>query len=239
MLSETSAADLSPTDGPHTPADLARVLLVDDHDLFGQSLALMLEGDGFLVERAQALTTEVLVAQVERLQPDVVLLDLQLGDDNLDGVSLAPLLQRSGAAIVMVTGIDDPARLGECLAAGALSIVNKSEPYECLRRAVGAALDRVSTLSTERREELLSQMRARHAATDEPTAALDRLSPTEQVVLIALMEGRSAQTIAGERFVTVRTVRSQIEAILAKLGVGSQLEAVAMAWRCGWYRSSL
>ena len=62
----------------------------------------------------------------------------------------------------------------------------------------------------------------------------DILTEREQVVLAELMEGHCAEEIANAAFVSISTVRSQIKAILHKLGVNSQLAAVAMARRAGW-----
>ena len=62
----------------------------------------------------------------------------------------------------------------------------------------------------------------------------DFLTEREQVVLAELMEGHSAVEIANAAFVSISTVRSQIKAIRNKLGVNSQLAAVAMARRAGW-----
>ena len=60
------------------------------------------------------------------------------------------------------------------------------------------------------------------------------LTEREQVVLAELIEGHCAEDIAKAAFVSISTVRSQIKAILQKLGVNSQLAAVAMARRAGW-----
>lgn len=61
-----------------------------------------------------------------------------------------------------------------------------------------------------------------------------RLSRRERQVLSALMRGDSARDISRESYVSVPTVRSQIRSILIKLGVSSQLAAVALAYRTGW-----
>ncbi|MGC8628333.1 MAG: response regulator transcription factor [Acidimicrobiales bacterium] len=63
---------------------------------------------------------------------------------------------------------------------------------------------------------------------------LERLSPRERQVLLALMHGKSAGEISRELYVSVPTVRSQIRSILVKLGVSSQLAAVVLAYRSGW-----
>lgn len=62
----------------------------------------------------------------------------------------------------------------------------------------------------------------------------DDLTPREREVLLGLVEGRCAQTLANEAVVSLATVRSQIRSVLTKLGVTSQLEAVALARRVGW-----
>jgi len=60
------------------------------------------------------------------------------------------------------------------------------------------------------------------------------LTPREREVLSALAKGQRAEAIASESGVSSATVRSQIRSVLAKLGVNSQLEAVALAWTVGW-----
>ena len=65
-------------------------------------------------------------------------------------------------------------------------------------------------------------------------APFQQLSQRERDVLDALVDGRSANTIAAMSFVSITTVRSQIRSVLQKLDVNSQLEAVAAATRCGW-----
>jgi two-component system, NarL family, nitrate/nitrite response regulator NarL len=62
----------------------------------------------------------------------------------------------------------------------------------------------------------------------------DRLTPREEEVLSALMRGAKARDICTQSFVSMPTVRSQIRSILSKLGVTSQLAAVALAYQSGW-----
>ncbi len=64
--------------------------------------------------------------------------------------------------------------------------------------------------------------------------SFDHLSRREQEVLWALMHGVSAREIAKQSYVSLPTVRSQIRAVLCKLGVSSQLAAVALAYQRGW-----
>ncbi len=74
----------------------------------------------------------------------------------------------------------------------------------------------------------------RRRADDERLAPFRALSPREQAVLAGLLAGDSAETIAHRSYVSLATVRSQIRAVLLKLGVNSQLAAVALAREAGW-----
>jgi DNA-binding NarL/FixJ family response regulator len=79
------------------------------------------------------------------------------------------------------------------------------------------------------RAELLDELRLERADTMRAHATFERLTPRESVVLGALTDGLSAEEIAEAHFVALTTVRSQIRAVLHKLGVRSQLAAVALA----------
>lgn len=64
--------------------------------------------------------------------------------------------------------------------------------------------------------------------------AFEKLSPREKNVLLELMSGATARQICDQDYVSLATVRSQIHAIISKLGVNSQLGAVVLAYRSGW-----
>lgn len=212
----------------------ASILIVEDHDLLAQSLKLALRGDGFEVELAQDLSTEGVLKSADRMRPSVVLLDLDLGTHVGSSLPLIPPLRALGASVVMVTAAESRARLGECIAAGALGIVPKSAGFNDLLGAVRDACAMRSLLSKAERDNLLEEMHRQHAADQERDSHFERLTMREREVLVALCEGKSADMIASEAFVSVATVRTQIRALLQKLGVKSQIAAVAMARRAGW-----
>lgn len=212
----------------------ARILIVEDHDLLAQSLQLALRADGFTVELVTELTADGVLKQAHELRPEVVLLDLALGDDVGSSVPLIKPLRDLGASVVMVTGEEDRARLGECVEAGAIGIVAKSSSFDLLIEAVKEASELRSLLSPAERDELLAEMRRQHAEAERRLSAFSRLTNREQKVLAGLCEGKSAEQIAKEAFVSLATVRSQIHSLLQKLAVNSQIGAVAAARRAGW-----
>lgn len=212
----------------------ARILIVEDHELLAQSLRIALQADGFDVERATELTAEGILDAAERTRPSVVLLDLDLGVRAGSSLPLIAPLRELGASVVMVTAAENRAHLGECIAAGALGIVPKSAAFEDLLGAIRDACELRALLSKSERDELLAEMHRQHAEEEERSKHFSRLTAREQEVLAALCDGKSAETIATEGFVSLPTVRSQIRTLLLKLGVNSQIAAVAMARRTGW-----
>ena len=89
-------------------------------------------------------------------------------------------------------------------------------------------------ISELRREELVDLFHTHRVDRDNRFMPFESLSRRESEVLCLLMEGHSVAKIAESSFVSVGTVRTQVKAILRKLGVSSQAAAVALAYRSGW-----
>ncbi len=197
-------------------------------------LASALRQQGLEAEVATAATPEALLDDARRTRPAVVLLDLDLGPPLGSGLDLIGPLLAAGATVVMVTGVTDRARLGACLEAGAAGVVSKAVGLPDLLTAVSRAARGESALDPAERDGLLAALRARRLDESHRLAPFWSLSGREQEVLARLVSGEQAEAIAAGSFVSVSTVRSQIRAILLKLGVKSQLAAVALARQAGW-----
>jgi len=210
------------------------VLIVEDHGLLAESLLLALRAEGLDAERVAPVTIDGILSEARRLSPTVVLLDLDLGGEIGSSVGLIPPLQELGAQVVMVTGITDPARLAECLEAGATGLIDKTTSFDQLVDSVREVAELGTIVSPARREALLAELRRQRRDDQRRREPFERLTPREREVLAALMDGKPAEVIATESFVSLATVRSQIRTILLKLGVNSQLAAVALARRNGW-----
>jgi DNA-binding NarL/FixJ family response regulator len=217
-----------------TPAR-ARVLILDDHALLVHSLCAALGARGLDV-RALPLTGRHEVFAAVRSAPQaVVLLDLQLGDPLGSGVDLVGPLTDAGARVLVVSGVTDPAVVGAAVEAGAVGHVCKSEPFDALLVAVERVARGENIMPPARRTELLAAARRRRLTASAEHELFARLSPRERAVLRALGDGEAVTRIAAQSHVSVATVRTQVRAVLTKLDVGSQLEAVALAHRCGWF----
>lgn len=215
--------------GTHPPVGL-RVLVVDDHDVVAESLVLMLRTEGVAAERS---SPEAVLARASEFEPAVVLLDLDLGHDG-SALPLVKPLTDLPAAVVMFTGVTDQLRLAEAVEAGAVGIVHKGLSSADVLRAVAEAATAGTAWRAGEERTLLKGLRAARRRTEAAQRLFASLTRREGEVLGALCDGLTAAEIAERQYVSVFTVRGHIRAILAKLGVGSQLAAVAMAQRVGW-----
>ena len=169
-----------------------------------------------------------------RLRPQVVLLDLDVGGDLGDTIELIEPISAQGARVVMVTGITDRARLAACVEAGAIGVIGKARPFEALLEGVTDAVELGTLLTGRQRDELLAELRRQRAESRRRRSPFDQLTRREADVLAGLLDGLSAEQIATRSYVSLTTVRSQIRSVLQKLGVKSQLAAVALARKAGW-----
>ena len=112
-------------------------------------------------------------------------------------------------------------------------MLTKDEPLEDLIEQIDR-LARGENVKPHQRAELASEYRQVEAERTARLETFDRLSEREGQVLGALMTGLSPAALAQRDFVSVQTVRTQIKSVLAKLGVNSQLAAVARAHEAGW-----
>ncbi|MEV1296006.1 response regulator transcription factor [Pseudonocardia sp. NPDC049635] len=208
------------------------ILIVDDHELVGSALALNLRVEG---EDAVFHPVRSAAAVLERARsgpPGLIVLDLDLGRDadgnRIDGVRLVRPLVEAGWRVVVLSGSSDAGRVGAALDAGGFVFVPKNAPFPALLTAIREARAGRSVMPPGRREQLIKLHRDRESERRELHGKLDKLTQREREVLALLAGGKRAQAVADHFVVSLATVRTQIRAVLTKLEVGSQLEAVAL-----------
>ncbi len=199
-----------------------KVLVVDDHRLMLEAIRVQLEREDDISVVGCVDSGETVVALVGQTGPDVVLLDVRM--PGMDGLTVLEQLQARypSIAVVMLSGIEDPALVRAALERGAAAFVLKGiDPHDLagavrqvMRGTIFRALDRpgVGTLS-----------------------ALEEagLSPRELSILEALESGGSNREIAERLFVAEQTVKFHLTNIYRKLGVSSRTEAVHYAYANG------
>ena len=211
-----------------------RLVMIEDHELLAQSLQAALRAEEIDVVRVWSDDREDLLLQAQGAAPALLLLDFDLGPDIGPAFGLIEPLRAAGMDVVMLTGVTDKLVLAECVEEGALGVIDKSVSFDELVDNIKVVLDGGSLMTKHERDELMSRLRVHRAARAKQIRAFEQLTAREGEVLGALMRGKSADAIAGESVVSVATIRTQIRSILAKLGVNSQLAAVARAQQAGW-----
>lgn len=222
---------------PLTQRSSVRVLIIEDHTLFAESLELALSMEGYDVRRPTILQSDgsqaALLSAAVKLHPRIVLLDLDLGRLG-DGVRMIAPLSSTGALVAVVTASVDRGRWGECLRFGARTVLTKGQPLNEILATVRRLNEGLPVMDREQREALLQEWHESRGKQQEARARLHRLTMREREVLARLYEGRSVRDIARLSVVSEATVRTQVKSILAKLEVSSQIAAVGMAHSVGW-----
>jgi DNA-binding NarL/FixJ family response regulator len=205
-----------------------RVLICDDHPVYRRGLrALLGELDDVDVV-GEAATGEEAVALVDRVGPDVVMMDLHLPGVNGVEATRRILSRHPGVGVLVLTMFDDDRYVASALRAGARGYLVKGADHDEIHRAL---------TSVARGEVLLGQAVSSRlaAALGDPAAAdaFPELTSRERDVLELAAAGLSNQQIAARLFLSPKTVRNNVSAILAKLGSVTRAEAIARARDAG------
>ncbi|WP_254812368.1 response regulator transcription factor [Streptomyces cavourensis] len=234
-----------------------RVLVVDDHRIFAESLAAALAAEPD-VDVAAAGSGPAALRALERAAAearpyDVILVDAELGALAPDGGDTAippPRQPEPGTAggIALVAGVraarpgvrsvvlaekDDPRCAARALQAGALGWVAKDCSLQRLLTVVRGVLRDETHLPPALLTGVLRELTATRKHRTESQQLVESLTPREHEVLRCMVAGLGRKAVAERLFLSPHTVRTHVQNVLGKLGVHSTLAAVALARRAG------
>ena len=206
---------------------MIRIAIADDHPVVREGLVAMLETEPDFEVAGTAATGAEAAALVARVDPDVMLLDLELPE--LDGVGVLRRLAAEGARVrvIVFTVFDTDERIIAAVEAGAPGYLLKGAPRGELFAAVRTVAAGGSLLAPVASSAVLRRVRG-EASTGGPS-----LTPREREVLQALARGLGNKQIAARLGVSERTVKFHVSALFEKLGAGNRTEAVTIAARAG------
>jgi DNA-binding NarL/FixJ family response regulator len=199
-----------------------RVVIVEDHTLLREGTRQILEQWRDIEIVGEAGRGDEAVALIDRLEPDVVLLDMRLPGMNGIEVTRAVTSKHRAIRLLLLSAYDDEEYVAEALNAGAAGYLLKTTPGAKLVEAVRAVHSGATVLQDELSHKLA--MRATH-----PESFGPRLSERELSVLRLTARGMSSKEIAGNLRISQRTVEGHLNNIYSKLGVNSRTEAVVQA----------
>lgn len=201
-----------------------RLIVIDDQTLVRQGIISLLQLDAEIEVVAQAADGSDVVALVQQFQPDVLLMDIRM--PLVNGIEALNLLQQAQlrVPVIMLTTFDDHQQVLEAMLAGARGYLLKDVALDVLLQAIRTVAAGGSLLQPALTDRILQARNgeASHADTES-------LSPKELEVLRLLAAGFSNREIAAAVFKSEGTVKNQVSAILAKLGVRDRTKAVLKA----------
>jgi DNA-binding NarL/FixJ family response regulator len=206
--------------------DPIRVLIVDDHAVVREGLRSFLELQEGIAVAGEAADGAEAVDAVERLRPDVVLMDLVM--PKADGVEAMRLLREGGATarVIVLTSFLDDERLLPAIRAGAAGYLLKNAQPQELARAIRTAHAGEALIDPAVAARLVDAL-----ASDRPDDRYDELTPRERDVLELIGRGYSNKRIAHELGAAEKTVKNHVSHVLAKLGVTDRTQAALYANR--------
>lgn len=203
-----------------------RVLVADDHAILRGGLAAFLRAMEGMQLVGEAANGEEALRLARELQPDVVLMDIKM--PVMDGVEATRAIRACcpRTQVVVLTSFVEDELVPHALEAGAIGYLLKNVSHQELAAAIRQAARGQSVLSPEATQALVE-------ATVRKSPLIEALTPREMQVLALMAEGLTNLQIGQQLGITESTIKSHVSTIIAKLGVASRTEAVALALRHG------
>ncbi|WP_203624393.1 MULTISPECIES: response regulator transcription factor [unclassified Lacticaseibacillus] len=207
---------------------MIKVLIVDDHEMvrLGVSTYLGVQDDITVV--GEAADGKEGLDKALALRPDVILMDLVM--PNMDGIESTKRILAAWpeARIIILTSFIDDEKVYPAIEAGAASYILKTATAEEIAAAIRKTAAGDSALDPQVTTKMMNRLTKKQA----PELA-DELTNREREVLMLIAQGKSNQEIADELFITLKTVKTHVSNILAKLEVEDRTQAAIYAFKHG------
>jgi DNA-binding NarL/FixJ family response regulator len=212
---------------------LIRILIVDDHAMLRSGLRMIIEQQERMQVVGEAANSAAALAITKAEQPDIILFDLDLGDE--DGFGLLPdlLMAAPNVRVIILTGLRDPAAHRRAVMLGAVGLVLKEKAAETMIKAIDKVyagevwLDRTMIASILNAKQQTNGSLQHNAE----LAKIALLTDREREVIALIGRGWKNKLIAEHLVISEATVRHHLTSIFAKLGVADRFELVIFAYR--------
>jgi DNA-binding NarL/FixJ family response regulator len=215
---------------------LIRILLIDDHSVVRAGLRMVIESKPGLKVVEEAATGRDALAAAAREMLDIILLDLDLGDES--GLDILPALRTTAqnARVIALTGVRNHEMHRSAMRLGAMGLVLKSHAKENLIKAIERVHAGEAWLDRSMMASLLTEMSGPHLRQkqeDPEVAKIAMLTEREREVVALVCEGLNNKAIGERMSISDTTVRHHLSSIFNKLDVANRLELVIYAYRQG------
>lgn len=208
-----------------------RILIADDHPIFREGLRALLASAPEVEFAGEATTGDEAVSLASSLQPDVIIMDIQM--PGINGIEAARRISAMSPhiGILMVTMFDDDPSVFSAMRAGARGYILKGSNHAEMVRALRAVSNGEAIFSSNiaaRMMEFFGSMKPAAAA-----QAFPELSEREREILGLIAQGHKNAEIADRLVISAKTVRNHVSNILSKLQVAGRAEAIVRAREAG------
>ncbi|GAB3128519.1 response regulator transcription factor [Tsukamurella serpentis] len=209
------------------------VFIADDQAMVRQGFGALLGAQPDISVVGDAPDGRIALAEIARLQPDVVLMDVRMPEMNGLEATAEIARRHPGVRVLMLTTFDIDDYVYEALRVGASGFMLKDAPAEELVRAVRVVHEGQSLLAPSVTRRMIAEVTAARAHRRPAPPELSTLTPREREVLEAVAAGRSNAEIAAALFVSDQTVKTHVSKVLQKLNLRDRAQAVVYAYETG------
>lgn len=211
------------------------VFIADDQAMVRQGFGALLAAQHDISVVGDAPDGRIAVAEVARLRPDVVLMDVRMPEMNgLDAArQILADTREPKTRVLMLTTFDLDEYVYDALGMGASGFMLKDAPADELVRAVRVVAEGQALLAPTVTRRLIADVTSRRSPSRGRNRALDVLTPRELEVLELIAHGLSNQEIAARLFVAEQTVKTHVGKVLGKLHLRDRAQAVVLAYESG------
>ena len=209
-----------------------RIMIVDDHAVIRAGLRMLIEQDPTMSVVAMAGTRTEALRLAASEQPDIIILDLVLGDD--DGLAFLPELCETSpkSRVLVLTGVQNPDAYRRAVRRGAMGIVLKEHAAEVLLKAIKKVNEGQVWIDRSMMGEMIQEFN-KSTSVDPEQAKIAALTDREREVIKLVGEGLKNKLIAKRLFISETTVTHHLSSVFSKLDVSDRLELTIYAFRHG------
>jgi two-component system, NarL family, nitrate/nitrite response regulator NarL len=209
-----------------------RILMVDDHKVVRQGLRMFIEKRSDMLVVGEAGNGNEALSLAGREQPDIILLELDLGGSSSLGFLEEMISVSGGARVIVLTGVRDPDAHFQAVGLGALGVMMKDQSADMLLRAIERVHAGEAWLDHKTTANVIAQLSRPRRLNDE-AAKIDSLTVREREIVTVVSEGLKNRQIAERLFISEATVRNHLTTILSKLGLSDRFELAIYSYRHG------
>ena len=209
-----------------------RIMIVDDHVVIRSGLRMLIEHDQRMRVVAQAGNRAEALDRATAEHPDVIVLDLLLGDD--DGLDFLPELCQASpnSRVLVLTGVQNPDAHRRAIRRGAMGIVLKDHAADQLLKAIKKVHEGEVWIERSMMGSMLQEFN-RPSLPDPESAKIDSLTDREREVIALIGEGLKNKQVGERLFISETTVTHHLSSVFSKLEVSDRLELIIYAFRHG------